>query len=265
VRPALIASTLACLIIRPLGAQFTAPLPNRNAEGPGRVARIAATDDNTPNLLLPQIGTGFWSDRAYVVATAVTARGRLPFTGTAFGIYVSGAKVVATSDDQDPAKRQEIRDTKSLVTTLIENSGSVGARIYACPGGCTPGGDTQFAHNLLLGLAAGSYTLPDAASGSDPKLAVGPIGQFYTALRLTGPASDTPIGYLLLGARGGAVAMTGGGLSSVSDGRVVRYASETAALMVNNVVLFGVTLTQAQRSLNSFVPRVQVTTTVSVK
>jgi hypothetical protein len=264
-RPALLASVLVALIHRPAGAQFTAPLPTRSTEQPGAYARTAVTDNDAPNLLLPQIGTGFSSDRAYVVATAFTGRGTVPRLGVPFGIDVSAAKVVATSDDQDPTKRQEIRDTKSLVTTLIENSGSVAARLYGCPGGCTPVSDTQFAHNLLLGLAAGSYSLPDATSGSDPKLAVGPIAQLYGAIRLTGPSSNTPIGYLLLGARVGAVTLTGGGISSVSDGHVVRCASETLALLANNVVLFGVTLTQTQSSLSSFVPGIQVTTTVSVK
>lgn len=266
-----LSAALSILLSSAAAAQFTASLPMSKitVEGKARFNRPfnegTSGETDVPNLILPQIGTGFSSDRAYVVGTAFTGQGKVD--GHGFNIDVNGAKVVSSSDEADPLKRKAIRDTKSVATLLIENTGDVGLRVYGCPKGCGPGAPESAGNNpqkWLFGLSVGSYRGTDT-SRHDPDIAFGPIVQYYHAFALSDPKSSKGIGHLLIGGRMGVVALGGGALSDVPDSREVRYASETLALVVNNAILFGVTLTQTQSSLKPFIPKVQVTTTASLK
>lgn len=223
--------------------------------------------NEVPNLILPQINSGFASDRAYVAVTAFSGHGS--FNNNGFNLDITGAKVVSSSDTGDVSKRKGIRDVKSLVTTLVENSGDVGFRLYGCPSGCKAPlasrmDSVGYVHKLLFGLAGGSYTSTDTTD-KDQKIAFGPIAQYYIAFRLDDGSSSTAVGSLLVGARAGIMSLTGGGMPNVSDTRTLRYVSETVSLVVHNIALFGITLTQTQNSLKQYVPRVQFTTSANLK
>lgn len=291
--PFLMCAAMSALLLgipAPVRAQFTAPLPRKlpaakdsTHDNVGRRFRsndIAAADSSkgarteapkdssgneVPNLLMPVVATGFANDRGYVTTTAFT--GHAHFGGLGFNIDVNGAKVVSTTDEPDPTKRKTIKDTKSLVTLLVENSGDIGMRLYSCPDGCLPrtgGNGNGVTHKFLTGISAGSYSSPDTAD-KDPKLAFGPIAQYYLSFDLTDGKSSKLIGALFFGGRAGVMSLTGGSIPGVSDSRYIRYISETVSLIANNAVLFGVTLTQTQGALKAFVPGVQLTTSVNLK
>jgi hypothetical protein len=272
-----------------LAAQFVAPLPRQRAATADRNdvqlpaitnRALRPTDDETkapgkkaddgsadiPNLLLPQLSTGFASDRAYVTSAIFTGHGKLH--GRGFNLDVTAAKVVSKADTGSEAKRQAIKDAKGLVTTMVENGGDVGMRLYGCPNGCLPeaGGNNRsgVTTKLLFGLTAGSYASPDTAD-KDTKVAFGPIVQYYAAFDLTDGKKPAVIGNLIVGARAGVSSLSGGGIPDVADSRSVRYISETAALIVHGAIAFGITLTQTQSSLKTYVPGVQFTTTASFK
>jgi hypothetical protein len=219
-----------------------------------------------PNLLLPQLSTGFANDRAYVTSTIFTGQGRLH--GRGFNLDITAAKVVSKADTGSEAKRKSIKDAKGLVTTMVENGGDVGMRLYGCPNGCLPevGGNhgSGVTTKLLFGVSAGSYSSPDTAD-KDTKVAFGPILQYYAAFDLTDGRKPAVIGNLIVGARAGVSSLSGGSIPEVVDSRTVRYVSETAALIVHGAIAFGITLTQTQSSLKAYVPGVQFTTTASFK
>ena len=271
----------ALLAVQALGApslraQFLAPLPTRPVREGIRVTTSTDTTKaaNTPveaprAIVFPALGSGFSSDRAYVVTTAFSGNGRI--MGEPFKVDIAAAKVVATSDETDPAKRKIIRDTKSLITTLVENSGDVSARFYATTSPlanakkASATGNSARTDNLVYGLSAGSYSPPSGPAGAETSLAIGPMMQYTTAFRLTKGEGPEEIGSLVFGARAGLVGLTGGAIPDLPDSRFIRYLSGTAALISSDVMMFGATITWTQKSLHDYLPTLQVSASASVK
>jgi hypothetical protein len=253
-------------------AQFAAALPKPLVtKAAGARAQNFAQEDPTPdvpNLLVPQLGTGFSNDRAFVVGTLFTGMGKVKIAGVdrGFNLDLNAAKVVSSSDEADPVKRDAIRDTKSVLTLLVENSGEVGLRVYGCRNGCgftTEDANKSYVGKLMFGASAGSFTVPDKSD--ETQLAYGPVAQYYGAWRLTNGTDAKGIGHLVIGARTGLIGVSNGSIPNVPDSHIIRYVSGTAALVANGTVMFGLTLTQTQASVKSYLPSLQITTTASVK